>query len=264
MAQAWEEAAGDSSMRAWLAELWLREDPAAFIRMFCASSGGDLMDAEGMMVSNLITRFAQRDPRSALKIGPTLQPPSAGRWIMAQSIISIMESDTAEGLALAAKHRELRLDGNMNLDRIKTTSADIPLLLSLPRAMMVDSLLAKATNDLPVAEAMGMTSRMSFVTGRSVGRAVASRWVNEDPAAALDFAMGGATDVKRVIILETLGEKKIEAGPVDAAAWAERNLSGHTRNRILEKAAQKLAKTDPAAAEAIRARLPQHYSPNPK
>lgn len=263
MAEAWKEAAGDPAMRAWLAEVWLREDPAAFIRMIFDSGDGLSMGAEGMMLISLGTQFAERDPQTAMRIGPTL-PPSAGRWIMSQAILKIMESNVSEGLALAAKHPELRLNGNMDLDKIKVTGADIPALLSLPRAMMVDMLMGKATNDLPPADAMKLSSQMHQVTRRSVMASVSKGWVKNDLDGALAFAHNEATDQQRVSILTAVGEKKVEENPAAAAGWALENLGGNARNRILQKAAEKLEKTDPTAAETIRARLPQNYNPKAK
>ncbi|MES2709453.1 MAG: hypothetical protein V4726_22835 [Verrucomicrobiota bacterium] len=264
LAKVWKEAADDPAMRLWLAEVWMREDPAAFIRMIYATNESVWETGQGMMVANIITRFAEQNPQTALKIGATVQPPAAGRWMMSQAILKIMESDSRKGLELAAGHPELRLNGNADLDKIKVTAADLPLLMSLPRAMMVNDLVAKAMNDLPIVEAMKLTSQMNSVSRRSVQATLSRRWADEDPEAALKFANTEATDAQRVRILESLGEKKIEANPAGGAAWAEQNLSGHAKNRVLEKAADKLEKTDPAAAEAIRARLPQNYSPKPK
>lgn len=261
MAQAWREAAGDPALRAWLAELWMRDDPATFIRMLCTSDEGFAMD---LMLANLLTRFAERDPRTAIRIGLTLRPPAARHRLISQAIVKIMESDAAEGLALAVQHPELRLNGNMDVDKTNVTAADLPLLMAMPRAGLVNDLIAKAMNDLPVAEAMEMTSRLNFGSRRSVLGALSRRWVHEDPVAAGNFALNEATAQQRISILEVLGEKKVTDTPSEAAAWAERNLTGHARNRVLEKAARKLEKTDPAAAEDIRSRLPQHYSPKPQ
>lgn len=264
LAKAWKDAANDPAMRLWLAEIWIKEDPAAFIRMFYATDPAAWSSGQSMMMANLITRFAEQNPQAALKIGDNIQPPAIGRWLTGQAILKIMESDIHEGLKLAAGRPELRLNGNMDMDKIKVTAADIPLLMSLPRSGMVSDLLAKSMNSLPVIEALKLTPQMNSVSRRSVLTALSKRWVSEDPEAALNFAHTEATDAQRVRILESLGEKKIEANPAEAAAWAEQNLSGYAKNRVLDKAADKLEKTDPAAAEAIRARLPQNYSPKQK
>lgn len=264
MAQAWKDAAGDPATRAWLAELWMSEDPAAFIRMFYGAAEGYFGEGEGRMVGDCIIRFAERNPHGALKLGLSLQPPSAGRWVTAQAILKIMETDTAEGLALAVRHPELRLNGDVNPIKIHVTAADLPKLMAMPRSTGVNDLIRKAMDDLPAQEAMKLTPQLNFYSRRSMTADISRRWVNEDPAAAQDFAVNGATEAQRISILECLGEKKVSGNPADAAAWAQQNLAGLARNNILEKAARKLEKTDPAAAESIRSRLPQHYNPQTK
>lgn len=261
LAQVWKEAAEDPAMRKWLAEVWMKEDPAAFIRMYFATAAGE---GESSIVGDLITGFAEQDPEKALAIAPSLQPPSASRWIMAQAIVKIMETDTPGGMQLAAEHPDLRLNANMDMDKIKVTAADLPLLITLPRSIMVSELMAKAMNGMPVTDAIKLTDQMDWLSRRSVLKSLSERWVREDPNGALDYAVNYATEPQRLRIVESMGEKKIGENPADGAAWAEQHLSGQARNRILEKAAETLEKNDPATAEAIRARLPQNYNPKPQ
>jgi hypothetical protein len=264
MARAWTDATGDYAMRLWLADAWLKADPAAFIHMIFTSDESLYPEGEGMALMNLVNQFAEQNPEKAMRIGTTIQPPQAGRWLMSQAILKIMESDPAKGLELAASHPDVRLNGNYDLNKIKVTATDLPQLAALPRSGPLSELIFKAMAEQPKAEAMKWTSQLSSYLRRSVVGKLSQRWVRDDPDAALAFARTEANDQQRIAILSALGEAKISGNPAGAAAWAEENLGGYARNRVLQLSADKLQQTDPAAAEAIRARLPQDYPPKAK
>lgn len=264
LAAAWRETAGDPGMREWLAELWMRQDPAALIRMLAKEreSGGDQIP--DLFIERLVPRFAYADPEGALEMGEGLKPPLIGRWMTSQAIVAIMETDKQKGLELAAAHPELRISANMDLDKIDVTPADIPLLLSLANSGSVQDLLSKAMNGLPVAEALRLTSGMSATPRILMHRKLAKRWADEDADAAFEYATTQATYGQRLSILEQIGKQKLEGDPAEAAAWAEQNLSGNARNRVVDSAADDLEISDPEAAAALRERLPQNYNPKGK
>lgn len=263
LAKAWKATEGDPAARDWLMEVWMREDPAGFLQMLCQENSGGWTFALSARLQQAIPRLVDKDPQAALKLGSTL-PPSIGRWVSSQAILKIMETDPRQGLELAAARPEMRLLGLGDLGKIKLTPTDIPLLRALPTSDTVQRLMIKAMAALPKPEAMKLTAHMPFTSKSQLQAELVKNWVRQDPEAAGNYALNGATYGQRLTILEALGASKVETNPADGAAWAEANLSGYTKNRILEEAADKLAKTNPAAAEAIRTRLPRNYDPKAK
>lgn len=264
LAKAWKESEGDPALRELLTDFWLKQDPGGFLRMLCAGNpaGGDAFGPQ--RISDIMDGVAQKDPEGAMKIAATLQPLRYRRALRAQAILSEMQVDTRKGLEWAAAHPNLKLHGGGDFDKVKLTPADFPFLLSLPSSFTTKDLMSIALNDLPPAEAMKQWNQATPTIKRVGQKQLADSWVKKDPDAALAYAGTEATYAERLTILAALGMSKVNANPAEGAAWAAGNLTGTARNRALGLAADKLDKTDPAAAEALRARLPQNYSPQAK
>lgn len=260
MDEAWQASENDPAMREWLAETWMRRNPAAFIALLCRQKEAFSNGPETYRLLGAVNVFAKKDPEAVLKIASAQSRPEFRRFCTTEAIMSLMESDTRKGLRLAAAHPELRLGGmNQDLNKMKLTPADVPLLLSLPGSITGSDMLLRATKDLPAGEAFRVMGQAPGALRTPGIRKAARRWVAEDMEAALQYATSGASHSERGALLASAGEKKVEQDPRAAAAWAEENLGGYPRNQVLTKAAAKLKKTDPDAAKAISARLPDNY-----
>jgi hypothetical protein len=253
-----EACAHDDLALQMLADTWLATDPAAFVRAMAESRlmKGTQRERMAAVLANMMARWGEKDPDAAWQSAESLSG-NIRQFNLSQLALSRIERDPQAGLEFV-----LRNPGTVPFSTNKTLEKRrdlLPLIQQLPDSAAKFHALRNSLKEVPVAEALeaiGHSSEYSSMAARgSVLREAAKKSLEEVVA-----YHGQATGDNRYAAARAISDALLlKKDPAAAVVWARENLSGSYRTAVIKKAAEMLEKSDPAAAEAARALLPQKY-----
>ena len=236
MAQLVEAAGRDYNQLTFLAGLALHTDPGGFIRALAGKLGND--DRVGTVAHEFAIKWGQTDFSAAFQTFHKLPHPT-GSWLGGQVLDTHIAIDPTAALKLAVAHPDVRFNWN-NGHTIPATRENIDLVRALPPSMGKFDMIKALSDSLPPDEALAMVfedreSNPSYALFR-----VAEGIVKKDPQAAEQWILANPDHPAHSQMARRLGEHLLNTDPAAAVAWATQHLSGFSRTRTLEKAADTL------------------------
>jgi len=146
-------------------------------------------------------------------------------------------------------------------DKELTNGAELlPLIRRLPDCAGKNNLMTKALKTLPFAEAMSALGDVAEYSTAGVRGGILSQAVKKDVEEVIAWH-ANATGQARNVAAQFIGGALVTKDPAAALEWAKQHLSGSPRTTTIRRAAKALESTDPAAAAAARALLPESFKP---
>jgi hypothetical protein len=252
-----EACAHDAAALQFLADTWLQADPNAFVRALAASKAirGRHREQCAETLWSVLERWGKKAPDDAWRTVESLPGPlrRLGLWRLAAKRI---EADPRAGLEFLKAHPGLT-PGFVDLPKINNAPELLPLIQSLPESACKMQLLRETLQGLPLAEALthlDATPEYGTVMTRStLIRRVAQRSLEE----AITFH-ASASGPNRMLAARFISHELLSKAPGAAVTWAQDHLSGSERTATIKRAAENLEASDPAAAAAARALLPEN------
>lgn len=250
-----EACAHDKEALELIAAVWLKKDPAAFARAMASACGSSRRESLAIVLQNMMSSWGKAEPDAAWSAAEKF-PGTMRRGVLNQLALDRLSRDPKTGLEFALSHQGIlppvpagSLNGRREL---------VPLIQQLPDGAAKFQSLTRALKDVPLTEALTGIGHLPEYSNlharRSIIRTAAKRSVDE----VIAFHRT-ATGADRYAAAHAVGDVLVTKDPAAAVEWAKENMSGAIRNGIISTAAKALKSTDPAAAAAAEALLPEGF-----
>ena len=255
-----EAAGSDIGQLLMLSDIALPTDPAGFIKAITKNAG--LLDGRDVIAQNFAEQWAKADFDAAFATSRELPYP-VGAWLGGVVLETRFATDPTAALKLAVAHSGLRLNWD-NTHLIPATPENLDLVRALPPSMGKAAMIKAISADLPPDQAFALVLEDRHSNPLNGIGKVSQAMYKNDPQAAQTWVLANPDHPAATQLSRQISNHLIMINPAAAVEWAASHLSGSIRTSVLKKAAEALQKTDPAAAEAARALLPEAFKASGK